>query len=54
MLSTPQYTGPDLDLVLVHHHAGLPASGWKTAGARLGAGRPTTIDQMPIHEAVAH
>ncbi|MGW3183608.1 hypothetical protein ACWDD9_30465 [Kitasatospora sp. NPDC001119] len=36
-----------LDLLLVHHSLGFPASRWKEVRARLGAGTPHTVD-LPV------
>ncbi|GHF85757.1 hypothetical protein GCM10018790_74060 [Kitasatospora xanthocidica] len=47
-----------LDLLLVHHSLGFPASRWKEVRARLGAGTPHTVDlpgtDLPAVEAVDH
>ncbi|WP_062437299.1 hypothetical protein [Herbidospora daliensis] len=36
-----------LDLVLLHHRLGFPASRWKQVRARLGAGRPHRVTLPP-------
>lgn len=53
------YGGGDealLDLVLLHHSLGFPASRWKDVRARLGGGRPHTVVSrgLPEVEVVPH
>ncbi|TWP45151.1 hypothetical protein FKR81_40030 [Lentzea tibetensis] len=39
-----------LDLVLLHHSLGFPASRWKAVRAKLGAGRPHTVVSQGLPE----